>query len=300
MSQAIVIYNPASICSVIGAAFIVNHHKRVFNEGDDQLPMKAYPAGHKVPYDATVNIWVGVEPSVIRIKKMAGKHIGYFDDTMPRNKKLYEEMNVCSSNDADLGEEWLEAFQMLPNSVFKTILEHNISDTKNDTDGEFKGMPQWYLAKIAAEFEYGHKLTLEDQALVWINYHNSLKYLNGLNGLSDVCEFVRSTSMPANVIDNYLNTLRETKQYITMTFETSILSINGVGKPIPLMNVEQTQAPFILRVLSQSYDYAVTYVQRQGVEIYATFSRLAGFDDVVLKSVDRSNHHAQSMMAYQL
>lgn len=307
--MSIVVYNPASICSVVAAAYYIDHNRK-----HNEKVLKAYPAGNKIPMDADLNIWIGVEPTVQHVKQMPGKHLGYFMNPS-RSKQLQKLMTIYYPRHSGTGALWLEAMQMLPDSVFKAVLDNNhavVTDTESKE--QVNPLPQWYIAKIAAEFEAGHNLAIEDQALVWINYQDSLMYLNEL---TDTYEFtgypsgigiegkpihqpIVAEEILSSIIRNYLDHLRVLKQQITMIFEASILTIGGEAKRVPLINVDQTQAPFILRLLSHSYDYAVTYVQRRGVNIYTTFSRIAGFDEVLLKAVNTSGQKPQAMMSYQL
>lgn len=311
MKQGIVIYNPASICSVLAAAYYMDHQRKFSAE---HMSMKACPAGNKIPLDTDLNIWIGVEPTPRHVKEMAGEHIGYFLNPT-RNKSLQKVMTIHYPIHQGNDELWAEACELLPPSVFKSVLDHNYAVT-TDTENKRQRnpLPQWYIAKIAAEFELGQKMDLEDQALVWTNYQASLRYLMNLTSEYNFAGYPsgidihgKSCYQPmfvkellADIIAMYLEELKTLKQQITMMFETSVLNIGGENKVVPLINVDQTQAPFILRLLSHTYDYAVTYVQRRGVNIYTTFSRIAGFDEVLLKAVNSGSQKPQAMMSYQL
>ena len=311
MNQVVIIYNPASICSVIAAAHYMNHRQETASSPEF---VKAFPAGNKIQQAADLFIWIGVEPSLSHLKQMAGTHIGYFVNP-ERGKHLQKAMTTFYPNVDVENETWAEVWSMLPDTVFKSILGTNFAIVNNsDTIEQSIAMPHWYIAKIAAEFEAGHRLDLEDQALVWMNYQASLRYLmnlvseynftgypSGIDIHGKPCyQPVFVKEILTNIVDMYRAELKTLKQQITMMFETSVLNIGGEAKVVPLINVDQTQAPFILRLLSHTYDYAVTYVQRRGVNIYTTFSRIAGFDEVLLKAVGAGSQKPQAMMSYQL
>lgn len=312
MKQVVVIYNPASICSVLAAAHYIDNRRKFMQEASSY---KAYPAGNKIPQGADLNVWIGVEPSISLVAQMPGEHNGYFTNR-ERSKSLQKVMTVYYHDSIGTNDPWYESSQMLPDSVFKAVLNYNVELLVDKESGrQLKWVPQWYIAKIAAEYETGQWLTLEDQALVWVNYRDSLHYLSELCKVYVFTRYPYTPSPRGNLICHqptvvseilagsvreYKDELRSVKQQLTMIFETSVIAIGGESKIIPLINVPQTMAPLVLRLLSQTYDYGVTYIQRRGVNVYTAFSRIAGFDDVILKAVNSGSQKPQAMMSYQL
>jgi hypothetical protein len=117
--------------------------------------------------------------------------------------------------------------------------------------------------------------------------------LDTLGGKDDVRQRL-ATSM-------YDDFLVDLKHQLGMIFETVPIAINGKHHNVPMINVNQSSSPWLLRLIGNSYDYAVTYEQRRGKSIYSTFSRLAGFDKAIMKQLGGNSVEAGSAcLSYQL
>lgn len=174
------------------------------------------------------------------------------------------------------------------------MLAHNYILVIDDENNQMARTPQLYVAQLAVDFEYGKDMTFNDQALVWYNYTHGLKYLTGaeteyvFKGYSTKFDNPNYSENSHDVcFANYRYALRNIKQQLSTIFETVTFIIDGVNVSVPFLNVDQTVSPLMLRVISKSYDYAITYVQRKGINIYSAFSRIAGFDEVLLKTVNK-------------
>lgn len=284
----IVIYNPASIDSVIAAACVL--------VSITELDKVAYPAGNKIPLDNCHYHWVGVEPLKANTKQFTGNHSGYFP-TDVEDKWLKKFFNVESF--PQLGEvQTVFAFEdEIIDELRPSILRTLILDYRHAQPG-LESL--WLFARLTQDFETGVKdMDIEDQALLWHNYNNALTYLTK-GGQFSLVTYKQDLAFKNTLVSAYNNFMANMKHLISMMFETASIVIDGAFHRVPLINVNQSASPWLLRLISNTYNYGVTYEQRRGQGIYTTFSRIAGFDEVIMKEVGRSDSKMHACLSYQL
>lgn len=270
----IFIYNPADIDSTIAAAYAMNRH------GSNNV--SAYPASNKVPVVGFMGyVWVGVAPSKQTLKRL-GKtvtNVGYF---------AYREQLELSQrrgfDDLNLGDHYHWNYPTdirLPESVFSATL------ILDESPGS-----AWWLAHCIERYMQGDKtLSLHDKATVYMNYVNAVHSLN--TGMP----FQLMVATDANETA-YVSHMRIIQRQLSTLFEYTTIKIDNQYYKVPLVNVNQSMSPWVMKLLSGMHDFAVTYEQRRGTTVYTVFSRIAGFDKIILKQV--ANNPSVACLSHQL
>jgi hypothetical protein len=283
----IVIYNPASIDSVIAAACIMSTLEQ---------PVEAYPAGNKVPTDNHHYHWVGVEPLQDKMKTFPGHHSGYFAvETRSKHfEKFFDvDMYPKTSEVQTVFDFEDEIIDELRPSVLRTL----ILDYRDACPG-LESL--WLFARLTQDFEMGVKdIIIEDQALLWDNYNAALSSLMTGNKFA-LKTYKGDLLLKDKLSTEYLAFMNNMKHQTAMMFETASIVIDKAIHHVPLINVNQSASPWLLRLISNTYNYGVTYEQRRGQGIYTTFSRIAGFDKVIMNEINRGGEKVQSCLSCQL
>lgn len=261
----LVIYNLASIDSVIAAAMLM------------RPGMRASPASNKItPPDVPVT-WVGVMPTMETYKAIFSKisNVAFLsEETDPRLSKV---ITVFTSKGQDpyAGFDGIEGSDLphMAESVFKAV---TLYSGRNNLF-----FPNLFIQRFMSGDE---KMTLEEQTWVWRQYHNALNVLNRhANGGDD--EFNIELTVTEEDTKAYLAHMKEIKRQITRLYEATSFKIDGKHHRVPLVNINQDLAPWVLRILSNTYDFAVTYEQQRTLNVYTTFSRFAGFDECIIRQI---------------
>lgn len=284
----IVIYNPASIDSVIAAACLMTS---IF-----EMDKVAYPAGNKVPMENCHYHWVGVEPIKTHTKQFPGKHSGYFAGAT-ENKWLQKFFDTALLPQRPETQAVFDFEDEIIDELKPSILKTLILDYRHQTPG-LESI--WLFARLVQDFEWGVKdIDVDDQALLWDNYNNALQYLT-MGGQFSLVTYQKDLVRKEQVKVEYLNFMNNMKHLISMMFETTSIAIDGAYHRCPLINVNQSASPWLLRLISNTYDYGVTYEQRRGQSIYTTFSRIAGFDHVIMKGLAQGGEKNRAYLSSQL
>ena len=302
-NQNIIIYNTASIDSVLSAAWLMQSLKANRNT-------IAFPASNKIEIDASNQYyWVGVEPATTTLeyflrrtgheRKLLDKiipkriksfkkqiyHAGFFPENKLNGNGQYFEDIVTPIHHGDLTAigvflgKTIET-EVEDNCTFETeMLINNCVMRAVSASHPIPVGPAWEIIRLSLAFENNtENLSLRDQATIFKNYNAAV------DALAHGGDFGFSL---ANDEDEkqYIEFLKGVKRQINTMFETSTFVLDGREIQVPTINVNQSLSPWVLKLLSNHYDFAVTYEQRRNNSIFTIFSKFAGFDNYVLKQM---------------
>ena len=254
ITKTVMVYNPASIDSVITTAVIAARGRS--GEEVTCLPSSDYLLRDQFErYD-----WVGVYPSKHTLSKWLKnkshhgllKHKPQYEDLFRTVTTVHRDPEVPSS------ETLLEAFTH-----------------KQEYDSNY-----WRLAFAVSEIEKCQNVSLEDQAFVYANYQHARICI--ANKIPYEPLFFKE-----EWFTDYLKQLKTLKMKISEIWNYTVLQIDGKAVRIPVINLGSEVAPWAIKVISCSYNHAVTFEQVRGKTIYTVFSRTAGFREVFEKCLVR-------------
>lgn len=254
ITKTVMVYNPSSIDSVITTAVIAARGRS--DEEVTCLPSSDYLLRDQFErYD-----WVGVYPSKHTLSKWLKnkshhgllKHKPQYEDLFRTITTVHRDPEVPSS------ETLLEAFTH-----------------KQEYDSNY-----WRLAFAVSEIEKCQNVSLEDQAFVYANYQHARICI--ANKIPYEPLFFKE-----ELLTDYLKQLKTLKMKISEIWNYTVLQIDGKAVRIPVINLGSEVAPWAIKVISCSYNHAVTFEQVRGKTIYTVFSRTAGFREVFEKCLVR-------------
>ncbi len=267
-AQNIIIYNLSDIDSVISAALYRNDMS------------VAFPASNKIPKLNGKSIyWMGVVPTEATLANFSGcYHYAFYPsaDAVKINPKFAEIATYIVGESKTWGEELPDdEMPIVANTTFKAVSAH-LSIFSN-----------YQFNEILAKFIHGQAVTIEEQALVHHNYYEALKRLNaGIKQLENAAIGDSPTvSCTPQMVNDYQSHMREIKRQISRLFEYFDFKMDGSYIKVPLLNVNQDLTPWVMRLLAITYDFAITYEHQRQHTVYNMFSRIAGFDNSVIRQV---------------
>ncbi len=299
-NKYIIIYDIASIDSTLAAAWVYQNLNTLGHE------VSAYPASNKIIIDNNIDyLWVGVEPSSATLEyflRRTGHERNFFEKIIPKKNRSFKQFiphkGFFSENNLNGNAEYF--FQVFTPFDTKNGLVDSIHVSQDFDviltekiipDCVVKAVsvlyplptgPAWNVVKNAIDFQYNLcQLSVLDQACVYKNYTAAVETLAHGNEFN----FTTADEKDEKI---YLDFLKNVKRQISSIFETRAFVLDGHEIQVPTINVNQTLSPWVLKLLSNHYAFAITYEQRQNNSIFSIYSKIAGFDKFVLKHLQAS------------
>lgn len=261
---AAVIYNPACIDSVIAAAYLMARMVE---------PARAMQAGTKFDNGYDEFHWVGVEPSkrTLSALKMR-KHYGYFIDasTLEAGTSLMFEAIVDRFTVVNNELMFDSELPPLPKLVLGALMR---------TQDRLRDL--WWIGSLVEQMKLGENQSMEEQAVIYGNYRAALDALG-----NHAKPFVLS-DLPS---PDYPSFIKDVKRQLTSMYETTDVVIGNELYKVPVLNVGAEYSPWFIKLLNQTFSFVVTYEHRRGRTAYSVFSKIAGFDKVILSQVMSERH----------
>lgn len=260
--KSIVVYNLAAADSVIAAALLL------------EPGMKAMPASTKVAPEADVYNWVGVLPAQDTLTRVfKGVNQGFMASCP--GKPYNQKMRIFTPDNFSFvpGDEFYNDLPVMTDSVFKAV-------------SGYTGKLNLFIhnEQIQRFIAGDASLTLDEQVWVWKTYYHALSVLNQ-HATGGDAEFNINLTVEEKDKTQYLSQMKEIKRQVTRLFEYTTFKLDGRLYRVPLINVNQDLTPWVLRLLSATYDFAVTYEQQREMNVYTVFSRIAGFDECIIRQI---------------
>lgn len=289
-----VVYNPASLDSVLATAVIITHFQQ------DAVTIAGGMLASSDMFEEYY--WVGVKPSKETFKTYSpAKHRGIFIDTndgregyMARFEKTMEDEfhQIATWNDMlpYLKPMWDGLEDMLQPSLtaIAAILYTNEQTLKS----------YWPLVNLLDEFKHNSHMSLHDQSLLYRNVNAAMEIISTCkrpktpfsprkfdNFQPVMC--VEKTNGETSYLGEYIDFLRDIKSEINDCVEWFTTKIDGKEKTMPVLNMAPERAPWAIRILSAVYKFGVIYDHRNGKSIYTPYSYIAGHTESLVNQITK-------------
>lgn len=296
------IYNPASVDSVIAAAFCQSRSM-------ETIP--AIQSGNLSVHDHyDTYLWIGVKPNLEIFNAFAGKcHIGFFTGGTKKGRffrsqeeKMAQQFTIYRTweNSKDeiqkfAGTEGYPEDVAIPETLlslvacdYSTAEEAGTSVTKYcDRSTVFSAFG---LASYIEEFESLKLMEIERQEIIYANYVQAVQALEQDTRLFASPGKQLVTYEPTFVRDSkgYKEFLTKIKRTISSSAEYRSIVVDDKPRTMPIVNLPPEQSPFAARILAAVYPFGLIYDNRRNRTVYMPFSRVAGFNKTILAGLEKA------------
>lgn len=288
-----IVYNPASIDSVIAAAF---------SQAMSPEMIPAIQSGSlSTSDDYDTYLWVGVKPNREIFDYLEGKHhIGFFtggthkgrffrsaEEKMAQRFDTYLtwENTKAEVQKLALSEDYPEEVA-IPETLLSLVAYfagRNKDCVKNQIFMAFG------IASYIHEFESLKHMEIERQEIVYANYASAVRALEQDPRLFAAPGKQLHVYQPTFARDRegYMELLSKVKRAITTGAEFRSIMVDDKKRTMPVVNLPPEQSPFAARILSAVYPFGLIYDNRRGKAVYMPYSRIAGFSNSILTGMEK-------------
>lgn len=294
-----IVYNPASIDSVIAAAFL---------SANLPGPSAKVQSGNLTRHNQhEIYYWVGVKPNMEIFETFKDKvHCGFFTGGTKKGRffKSEEEKlakafdsyltweNSQSEIQIEAGYSGFEDVLSAPETLMALVTF--FLARVEQAEGLGKNLSFWQkgfgIATYIYDYETLDQMEIERQDVLYANYALAVQSLEQdpvLTLVSDK-DWVHYEPVFHGDHTGYMEMLAKVKRAISNTVEYRSITIDHKPLRMPVVNLPPEQSPFAARLLSSTFSFGLVYDNRRGKTVFMPFSRIAGFKNAIMAGMEKA------------